>query len=64
MSDDSPKLLLTVAEAAEALRVGERFTKTLIQRGDLRSLRLGKRRLIARRDLEEFVARLRDGGSE
>ena len=63
MSDDSPKLLLTVAEAAEALRVGERFTKTLIQRGDLRSLRLGKRRLIARRDLEEFVARLRDGGS-
>jgi excisionase family DNA binding protein len=48
-------LLLTVEEAARLLGVGRTMMFDLIGRGDIKSVRLGRRRLIARRSLEAFV---------
>lgn len=55
MSDH--KLALGVREAADALDVGRDQVYELMNSGALPSFKLGARRLIARRDLEDFVAR-------
>jgi excisionase family DNA binding protein len=52
-------ILLTVKEAARRLSLGRSRTYQFIQRGELRSLRIGGSRRIAVADLEEFVERLR-----
>ncbi len=49
-------LLYSVNEAAEQLRIGRSALYELINTGRLRSLKIGNRRLIARRDLEAFIA--------
>jgi excisionase family DNA binding protein len=54
-------LLVSVDEAASRLSIGERLTKRLIATGELPSVKIGARRLIHRRDLEQFAERLREG---
>lgn len=51
----SQQLILTVPEAAQTLRIGRSSVYELIATGQLRSLKIGSRRLIAREDLEAFV---------
>jgi excisionase family DNA binding protein len=49
----------SVAEAAALLSVGRTTIYELIGSGSLRTIKIGSRRLVARRDLEDFVAGLR-----
>ena len=48
-------LLLTVPEVCMALNLGRSHVYSLIQRGDLESIRLGRSRRIPRSSLEAFV---------
>ncbi|MHB1772283.1 MAG: helix-turn-helix domain-containing protein [Acidimicrobiales bacterium] len=52
----SASVLLPVPEAARLLRVSPRYLRTLVSRGDLPVVRLGRRVLIARSDLDALVA--------
>jgi excisionase family DNA binding protein len=54
-----PKLLLTTSEAAQRLSIGRSLLYLHIQENSLRTVRLGRNRRIAVKDLEEFVERLR-----
>jgi excisionase family DNA binding protein len=53
-----PTLLLTIEETAAQLRIGRTRTYELVMGGKIRSVTIGRRRLILREDLEEFVRRL------
>lgn len=53
------ELLVTVHEAARRLGLGRSATYTLIQRGELPSIKIGGSRRVAVADLCEFVERLR-----
>ena len=48
--------LLTVDETIEVLRVGRTTVNQLLWSGTLPSIKIGRRRLIRRRDVEEFLA--------
>lgn len=48
-------LLLTVEEAAELLRLGRTTTYELVMRGEIPSVKIGRRRLVVRSGLSEFV---------
>ena len=51
-------LLLSVADVAQLLRIHRATVYDLLARGELRSTTLGRRRLIPRAALDEFVASL------
>ena len=53
------KLVYSVDEAAQQLSIGRTFAFKLIADGDLGSIKIGHRRLVARTDLEAFVSKLR-----
>jgi len=55
---ENDKLVYSVTEAAEALSIGRTLIYDLIRNGELRTLKIGHRRLVARADLDDFVARL------
>ena len=63
MSDDfdysavSP-LLLSVEEAARMLRIGRTRAYEFVMSGRIVSVKLGRRRLVVRSSLEEFVSGL------
>ena len=58
---DPTQLLITVEEAARRLSIGRSHIYEEIQRGTLRSVRIGRSRRILNRDLEAFiVSRLGD----
>lgn len=57
----TPKVLLTVGEAAEALSLGRTLVYELLMHGDLASIKIGSLRRIPVSALDEFVAR-RMGG--
>lgn len=57
------RLLLTYGEAATALAVSPRYLRTLVYRGVIPSVRLGRLRRIAAEDLRSFVHTLRDVSS-
>ena len=63
---DSDKLLITVEEAARRLSIGRSHLYDYLLTGSLHSIRIGRSRRIACRDLDAFVARLREvnGGPE
>ncbi len=48
-------LLVTVDEAARRLSIGRSHVYEQIQRGTLRSIRIGRSRRILNRDLEAFI---------
>jgi excisionase family DNA binding protein len=52
---ESNKLLVTVEEAARRLSIGRSHLYEHLLRGSLRSVRIGRSRRIAFRDLEAFV---------
>jgi excisionase family DNA binding protein len=55
------KLLLTIQEASERLNLTRGYVyQALVMPGLLPSVRIGRRRLIAARDLAEYVEKLRD----
>jgi excisionase family DNA binding protein len=60
------KLLLDVSEVAEILGLGRSHTYAYILRGELRSLKLGRRRKIPVESVRDFIAKLQaeaeDGG--
>jgi excisionase family DNA binding protein len=58
---ENQTLLVTVEEAGRLLGVGRTTMFELIGRGDIKSVRLGRRRLIARKSLESFVEELSIG---
>ncbi len=49
--------LLTIAEVAEVLRVCSRTVHRLIERGDLRPSRVGRRVRITSDEVESFIRR-------
>ncbi len=53
-----PSSLLTVAEAAQELRVSRSRIFQLLAAGELEGVRLGRSRCLIRRSIEEFVVRL------
>jgi excisionase family DNA binding protein len=50
-------LAVSIADAARRLGVSARTVATLVARNELRSLRIGRRRVIPTRVLEEFLNR-------
>jgi excisionase family DNA binding protein len=56
-----PPPVLTLKEAAEYLHVSERLVQRLIARGELRPIRIGRRVLLHRVELDAFLER---GGEE
>jgi excisionase family DNA binding protein len=55
-SSDEPRLALGVQEVADALGVSRELVKQMIRTGKLPSVKLGRRRLISRKALEQFLA--------
>ncbi len=53
----TPKVLLTIEEAAAALSLGRTYTYQLILQGDLLSIKVGRKRLVPAFALHEFVSR-------
>ncbi len=53
---------LTVAECARELRVSRPTLYRLFQRGELLRVKVGRRRLIRRRELERFLERNTERG--
>ena len=51
-------LLLTVEEAASLLRLGRTSTYELVMRGQIQSVRIGRRRLVVREGLDRYVSQL------
>ena len=56
--NSGPSVLLTVEEAAELLRLGRTTTFELVMRGDIQSVKIGRRRLVVREGLDRYVAEL------
>jgi excisionase family DNA binding protein len=52
---DTDATVLTVPEAAKVLRLSRAFAYQLVAEGELPSLRLGRRVLIPRAALEQFI---------
>ena len=55
--DDGQTLVLTVPEAAELLRISRNLAYELVHQGGLPHIRLGRRILIPRFGLEQWIAR-------
>ncbi len=49
-------VLMTIPEVATALRINKSYLYALLNAGALRSVRLGRRRLITREALQQFIA--------
>ena len=49
-------LLLTVEEAAALLRLGRTRTFDLVMRGEIQSVKVGRRRLVVREGLSRYVS--------
>ena len=63
-STDTPRLLLSTDQVAQALAVSPRFVKNLIYSGELPSCRVGRLRRIYIGDLYEWIETLRDAGAK
>lgn len=63
LANHVPPRLLTKGTAARALGVSERTIDTLIRSGDLRSVKVGKRRLVPVQALDKYVADLERGAA-
>jgi len=52
------QMLLTVDQAGAALGIGRSLLLTLVYRGDIVSVKCGRRRLISAKALSEYIAKL------
>jgi excisionase family DNA binding protein len=57
---ENAPLLLSVPEAAAVLGISKRYAQLLIAGGALPTIRLGRRRLVHRADLEAFITERRE----
>ena len=57
-------LLLTIAQVAELLNLGRTKTIELLMSNQIKSIKLGRRRLIPRESVEKFVSELSDESEE
>jgi excisionase family DNA binding protein len=55
-----PSLLLTVEETAILLRLGRTQTYELVMLGKIQSVKIGRRRLVVRDSLQNFISHLLD----
>jgi excisionase family DNA binding protein len=55
MQPDRVTLTMSVPEAADVLGISRAFAYALVARGDLPSLRLGRRVVVPRRALEQLI---------
>lgn len=53
--DPGERLTLTVEEAADVLGIGRTLAYEAVRRGDIPSIRVGKRRLVPRGALDQFL---------
>ncbi|HUZ70513.1 MAG TPA: helix-turn-helix domain-containing protein [Candidatus Saccharimonadales bacterium] len=60
---DAPSLTISVPEAARMLGISSNHCWRAIERGELPSLKIGRRVLIPRRSLEAFVERAEHGAA-
>jgi excisionase family DNA binding protein len=51
--------LYSVEEAAQLLSLGRTFTFQLVAAGEIRSIKIGRRRMIPHDALDEYIERLR-----
>jgi excisionase family DNA binding protein len=58
MGSPGPPLLLSIQEAASLLRLGRTQTYELVMGGRIPSVTIGRRRLVLRTGLEEFICGL------
>jgi excisionase family DNA binding protein len=58
MDENSTPLLISVEKAALALGIGRTQIFSLMAQGAICSVKIGRRRLVVKRDLEAFVQRL------
>lgn len=58
MADQPVPIFLTVKETCTILRVSKANLYNIINRGDLRTIKLGGKRLIARKEIARLVAEL------
>lgn len=58
------RLLVPVPEAAHALGIGRTRTWQLVYQGRLKAVRIGRRTLIPRSELERFVRELEEAARE
>ena len=56
MSLDELPDFLTVEEAAALLRIGRTRTFDLVMRGEIQSVKVGRRRLVVREGLSRYVS--------
>lgn len=59
-SQERRRLLLGLAEGAEALGVKRSTMYDLLARGEIESVKIGKRRLVTAESLEAYVERLKE----
>ena len=57
------RLLYTVPQAAELLSVSPNFVWALLQRGQLRGVKVGRSRKITAAELERYVTALSEDGA-
>jgi excisionase family DNA binding protein len=58
---NEPRIVLTVEEAAQRLRIGRTLMYALVKRGDVESVTIGRLRRIPLDALYRYVASLRPG---
>jgi excisionase family DNA binding protein len=61
-SQRSSKRLYSVADAAEALAIRRKHVYTLISRGELSTVAIGRRRLIPNDELDRYIRQLMNEG--
>jgi excisionase family DNA binding protein len=66
MTNDLPDdlLTLTIPQTAAALGIGTRLTYDLVRRSVIPALRLGRRWVVPRAALAEYLETARSGGSQ
>ena len=62
VAEESPRLMLTIEEAARRLSVSRSTLYDLMQRGEVESVHIGSLRRVPVDCLEDFVARCRREG--
>lgn len=58
LDENGSALLVSVEKAALALGIGRTQIYSLIAQGAVTSVKIGRRRLVVKRDLDDFVGRL------
>jgi excisionase family DNA binding protein len=58
VGSDVDPLLLSIPEVARRLSIGRSMAYELVNSGQIATVRIGQRRLIARQELERYVAKL------